>query len=116
MLLFLFLCAYEHMQQEQKVDHLNVDCETVNMVRCELCRKTFSWDVNLQRHKKTIHSKTMYQCPACARLFNRKDSYYRHKKTHRAHARFGRDIGEPMYTTKSDFECPLSLGRRRVHI
>ena len=47
--------------------------------RCDVCKKTFSRQYDLKRHRDSVHDNaTQFQCNKCQKLFNRKDNYVSH--------------------------------------
>lgn len=70
---------------------------------CNLCDKSFKYEVNLKRHKRTTHGKFRVFCDMCSASTTTKSALIRHINTrHRS----------PLQTVKFTIQCPLCPERK----
>ncbi|XP_011852429.1 PREDICTED: zinc finger imprinted 2, partial [Mandrillus leucophaeus] len=78
--------------------------------RCEFCKRTFSTQVALGRHKQIHTGKKPYECKQCGKAFYLMPHLNRHQKTHSGRKPSGYNEGR-----KPSIQCANLCERVRIH-
>ena len=76
--------------------HSHQGATTVNMDRCDVCDRVFSYKTNLLAHKRVAHNGRRFQCTKCIRFFQSKA--YKEIHMEKVH-------GIKKIETLKDFKC-----------